>query len=160
MEEPDRRGHYCFGCSKRNPIGLHLAFRREDGEVRAPFTPQDEHQGWPGFMHGGLVATMLDEAMGWVIMAHGVWAVTGKINVRYRDPVPLHQPLTVVGRIDKDRRRWLLVRAEVRSSEGAVLSEADAIFMRVSGDRQRELEEIYRGVTMDDLDKAPQADPA
>ena len=62
-----RTPHYCFGCSERNPIGLHLSFTMADGEVRAPFTPQAEHQGWPGFMHGGLVATMLDEAMGWVI---------------------------------------------------------------------------------------------
>jgi acyl-coenzyme A thioesterase PaaI-like protein len=151
MAEEDGRGHYCFGCSKRNPIGLHLSFQVADGEVRAPFTPLDEHQGWPGFMHGGLVATMLDEAMGWVIMSHGVWAVTGKMNIRYRDPVPLHRPVTVVGRIEKDRRRWLLVCAEVCSAEGEVLAEADAIFMRVSGDRQRELEEVYRGMTLEDV---------
>ena len=150
MEEEDNP-HYCFGCSKRNPIGLHLSFQMEDGEVRAPFTPQAEHQGWPGFMHGGLVATMLDEAMGWVTMSHGIWAVTGKINVRYREPIPVSQPVTVVGLIEKNRRKWTLVRAEIRSLEGDVLSEADAIFMRVSGDRQLELEEIYRGMTLEDV---------
>ena len=105
-------------------------------------------------MHGGLVATMLDEAMGWVTMSHGIWAVTGKINVRYRDPVPLLQPVTVVGMIEKNRGRWVTVRAEIRSSEGAVLSEADAIFMRVSGERQVELEEIYRGMTLEDVRQA------
>jgi acyl-coenzyme A thioesterase PaaI-like protein len=149
MEEENP--HYCFGCSKRNPIGLHLSFQLADGAVMAPFTPRAEHQGWPGFMHGGLVATMLDEAMGWVTMSHGIWAVTGKINVRYREPVPLYQPVTLVGIIEKNRGRWILVRAEIRSSEGAVLSEADAIFMRVSGDRQLELEEIYRGMTLEDI---------
>jgi len=151
MTEQDSERHYCFGCSKHNPVGLHLSFRVEDGEVKAAFTPQAEHQGWPGFVHGGLVATMLDEAMGWVTMGHGIWAVTGKMNVRYREPVPLLQPLTVVGMIEKNRGRWILVRAEVRSSEGVVLSEADAIFMRVSGDRQVELEEIYRGMTFEDV---------
>ena len=151
MEEKDSQLHYCFGCSKRNPLGLHLSFRMENSEVKAPFTPQAEHQGWPGFMHGGLVATMLDEAMGWATMSHGIWAVTGKINVRYRDPVPLFQPVTVVGMIEKNRGRWVTVRAEIRSSTGAVLSEADAIFMRVSGDRQVELEEIYRGMTLEDV---------
>ncbi len=150
MEEEDSP-HYCFGCSNRNPIGLHLSFQMEDGEVRAPFTPQAEHQGWPGFMHGGLAATMLDEAMGWVTMSHGIWAVTGKINVRYREPIPLFQPVTVVGLIEKNRGKWTLVRAEIRSPEGEVLSEADAIFMRVSGDRQLELEEIYRGMTLEDV---------
>ena len=149
MEE-EANPHYCFGCGKRNPIGLHLSFQMEDGEVKAPFTPQAEHQGWPGFMHGGLVATMLDEAMGWVTMSHGIWAVTGKINVRYREPIPVFQPVTVVGLIEKNRRKWTLVRAEIRSSQAEVLSEADAIFMRVSGDRQLELEEIYRGMTLED----------
>jgi acyl-coenzyme A thioesterase PaaI-like protein len=153
MEEENPRVHYCFGCSAHNPIGLHLSFTLGDGEVRAPFTPQAEHQGWPGFMHGGLVATLLDEAMGWVIMRNGAWAVTGKMNIRYRDLVPLHQPLTVIGRIEKDRRRWLLVKAEVQSAEGVVLSEADAIFMRVSGEQQRRLEEFYRGTTIDDVVK-------
>jgi acyl-coenzyme A thioesterase PaaI-like protein len=145
--------HYCFGCSKRNPIGLHLSFEMADGEVRAPFTPLAEHQGWPSFMHGGLVATMLDEAMGWVTMSHGIWAVTGKINIRYREPVPLLQPVTVVGIIEKNRGRWVTVRAEIRSQEGAVLSEAEAIFMRVSGERQLELEEVYRGMTLEDVAK-------
>ena len=147
----DENPHYCFGCSKRNPLGLHLSFKMENGEVIAPFTPLAEHQGWPGFMHGGLVATMLDEAMGWATMSHGIWAVTGKINVRYREPVPLYQPVTLVGIIEKNRGRWILVRAEIRNSEGAVLSEADAIFMRVSGDRQTELEEIYRGMTIEQI---------
>ncbi len=151
MEEKELERHYCFGCSKHNPLGLHLSFAMEDGKVSAPFTPQAEHQGWPGFMHGGLVATMLDEAMGWVTMSHGIWAVTGKINIRYRDPVPLFKPVNVVGLIEKNRGRWVTVRAEVRSDEGVVLSEAEAIFMRVSGERQVELEEIYRGMTLEDV---------
>ena len=53
--------------------------------------------------------------------------------------------------IEKNRGRWVTVRAEVRSAEGAVLSEADAIFMRVSGERQLELEEIYRDMTLEDV---------
>jgi acyl-coenzyme A thioesterase PaaI-like protein len=151
MEEQNPQPHYCFGCSKHNPLGLHLSFQMEDGKVAAPFTPQAEHQGWPGFMHGGLVATMLDEAMGWVTMSHGIWAVTGKINIRYRDPVPLFRPVSIVGMIEKNRGRWVTVRAEVRSADGAVLSEAEAIFMRVSGERQLELEEIYRDMTLEDV---------
>jgi acyl-coenzyme A thioesterase PaaI-like protein len=155
MNGQNEQPHYCFGCSKRNPLGLHLSFKTTGGEVTALFTPVAEHQGWPGFVHGGLVATMLDEAMGWATMSHGIWAVTGKINVRYRDPVPLFDPVTIVGMIEKNRGRWVTVRAEIRSKQGAVLSEADAIFMRVSGERQRELEEIYRGMTVEDVAGPP-----
>ena len=151
MTEEDPQAHYCFGCGQRNPLGLQLSFRVGNGEVRAEFTPKAEHQGWPGYMHGGLVATMLDEAMGWVTLGQGIWAVTGKINIRYREPVPLTEPLTVIGKIEKDRRRWVTVHAEVRSAAGSVLSEADAIFMRVSGERQRQLEEVFRGMTFGDV---------
>ena len=143
MDEKERQARYCFGCGSLNPQGLHLDFKMEEGEVKAVFTPQAEHQGFPGYMHGGLVMTMMDEAMGWVTIGQKVWAVTAKVNVRFREPVPLSQPVIVSAAIEKNRRRWLTVRAEVRSREGEILAEAEGIFMRVSGERQRQLDEIY-----------------
>ena len=143
MDEKERQARYCFGCGSLNPQGLHLDFKMEEGEVKAVFTPQAEHQGFPGYMHGGLVMTMMDEAMGWVTIGQRVWAVTAKVNVRFREPVPLSQPVIVSAAIEKNRRRWLTVRAEVRSREGEILAEAEGIFMRVSGERQRQLDEIY-----------------
>ena len=143
MDEKERQARYCFGCGSLNPQGLHLDFKMEEGEVKAVFTPQQEHQGFPGYMHGGLVMTMMDEAMGWVTIGQRVWAVTAKVNVRFREPVPLSQPVIVSAAIEKNRRRWLTVRAEVRSREGEILAEAEGIFMRVSGERQRQLDDIY-----------------
>ena len=143
MDEKERQARYCFGCGSLNPQGLHLDFKMEEGEVKAVFTPQAEHQGFPGYMHGGLVMTMMDEAMGWVTIGQKVWAVTAKVNVRFREPVPLSQPVIVSAAIEKNRRRWLTVRAEVRSREGEILAEAEGIFMRVSGERQRQLDDIY-----------------
>jgi len=143
MDEKERQARYCFGCGSLNPQGLHLDFKMEEGEVKAVFTPQAEHQGFPGYMHGGLVMTMMDEAMGWVTIGQRVWAVTAKVNVRFREPVPLSQPVIVSAAIEKNRRRWLTVRAEVRSREGEILAEAEGIFMRVSGERQRQLDDIY-----------------
>jgi acyl-coenzyme A thioesterase PaaI-like protein len=146
MDERERQARYCFGCGSRNPQGLHLSFQLEDGRATAEFTPQAVHQGFPGLMHGGLVTTMLDEAMGWATAGQGIWAVTARMHVRFREPVPLSQPLTVSAAIEEDRQRWLKVRSEVRSATGRVLAEADSIFMRVSGERQRQLEEIYLGI--------------
>jgi acyl-coenzyme A thioesterase PaaI-like protein len=143
MDERDREARYCFGCGGLNPQGLHLSFRFDGARAVAEFTPQHEHQGYPGHMHGGLVTTLLDEAMGWCIAFRGVWAVTGKMNVRFREPVPLLRPVSVSAFIERDRRRWLVVKSEVRSPEGEVLAEADALFMRVSGARREELAEIY-----------------
>jgi len=143
MDEKERQARYCFGCGSLNPQGLHLDFKMEEGEVKAVFTPQQEHQGFPGYMHGGLVTTLMDEAMGWCTVFQQIWAVTAKVNVRFREPVPLSQPVIVSAAIEKNRRRWLTVRAEVRSREGEILAEAEGIFMRVSGERQRQLDEIY-----------------
>jgi acyl-coenzyme A thioesterase PaaI-like protein len=143
MDERERQARYCFGCGSLNPQGLHLDFQVEEGRVTATFTPEKEHQGFPGQMHGGLVVTLLDEAMGWCTLGQKIWGVTAKMNVRFREPVPLYQPVTVSSAVEKDRRRWVVVRAEIRSAEGDILAEADGIFMRVSGERQRQFEEIY-----------------
>jgi acyl-coenzyme A thioesterase PaaI-like protein len=143
MDEKERQARYCFGCGSLNPHGLQLSFRLEEGRATAEFTPQAVHQGFPGLMHGGLVMTMMDEAMGWVTIGQKVWAVTARVNVRFREPVPLSQPVTVSAVIENDRRRWVTVKAEVRSQEGNVLAEAEGIFMRVSGERQRQLDDIY-----------------
>lgn len=155
MDERDREARYCFGCGGLNPQGLRLTFRWDGERAVADFTPQHEHQGYPGHMHGGLVATLLDEAMGWCIAFRGAWAVTGKMNVRFREPVPLLKTVTVSALIERDRRRWLVVKAEVRTPEGKVLAEADALFMRVSGERREELAEIYfRRATAEDYRRA------
>jgi len=134
---------YCFGCGELNPKGLKLSFRLEEGRAVALFSPQPEHQGWPGVMHGGLVATLLDEAMGWALAALGIWAVTGKLEFRLRRPVPLDRPLQVSGWLLRDRGRALLARGEITTQEGELLAEAQGLFMRVPKGRERELRAIY-----------------
>jgi len=121
----------CFGCGPGNPIGLHLAFEaHEDGGVQASFTPGEEHQGWDGVMHGGLVTVLLDEAMAWAASASTTMYFTGRLEVRYRQPVRTGTPLTVRGWITRNRGRTLETRAEVQSLDGAVLAEGTALFMR------------------------------
>jgi acyl-coenzyme A thioesterase PaaI-like protein len=73
----------CFVCGLENPIGLKMAFYEDDeGRVVAKFTPGDEHQGFPGVMHGGIVTALLDEVLGRVAIAAGRWMVTGRLNMR------------------------------------------------------------------------------
>ena len=121
----------CFGCGPANPIGLHLAFEHHpDGGVQAQFTPGLEHQGWDGVMHGGLVTVLLDEAMAWAAAASTRMYYTGRLEVRYRQPVRTGVPLTIRGWIGRDRGRTLETRAEVQTASGEVLAEANALFMR------------------------------
>ena len=94
-------------------------------------------------MHGGVTAAALDEAMGWAMYGVGVWAMTGKMEVKFRQPLPLHQKATVSGEVIRNRGRWLEVRGEIRSEEGRLMAESYGLFMRLPEERVRELEETY-----------------
>jgi len=134
---------YCFGCGDLNPAGLKLEFRFEGNKAVADFLPQKQHQGYPGLMHGGVTSAALDEAMGWAMYGLGVWAVTGKMEVKFRQPLPLHQKATVSGEVIRNRGRWLEVRGEIRSEEGRLMAESYGLFMRLPEERVRELEGTY-----------------
>src|SRR6187399_2647542 len=101
---------FCYACGDLNPIGLHLHFRMEDDWAVADFTASRDHQGYPGYVHGGLVSTLLDEAMGWATYGRNIWAVTGRLETRFRDIVPTGEPLVVRATITRDRGRSLDVR--------------------------------------------------
>jgi uncharacterized protein (TIGR00369 family) len=130
----------CFVCGRQNPIGLKAFFYRdEEGRVVAHFTGQEEHQGYPGVMHGGIVAALLDEVIGRVAIAQDLWAVTAKLEVRFRQPVPLGQPLTLVGELTRLRSRTLEARGEIRLEDGTVAAEAEGVYIRLP---QEEIERV------------------
>ena len=135
--DPDLRNQYCFGCGRHNPIGFHLEFERDGDDVVAHYTPRHEDTGFPGVMHGGLAALLLDEAMGWAMYADLVFAVTARMETRFRRPVELDRPLELRGRIDRTRGRRLEVSAELCDERGARLVEASGLFLRM--DRESEM---------------------
>ncbi|HLY65120.1 MAG TPA: PaaI family thioesterase [Chloroflexota bacterium] len=121
----------CIGCGQANPIGLHLQFEpHPDGGVQASFTPKPEHQGWDGIMHGGMVTLLLDEAMAWAAAEKTSPYYTARAEIKYRRPVFIGQPLLLRGWIVRDRGLRLETRAEVHSSEGQLLAEGTALFIR------------------------------
>ncbi|HRC62940.1 MAG TPA: PaaI family thioesterase [Dehalococcoidia bacterium] len=130
--DPALREHYCFGCGRHNPIGFHLVFEREGDAVVARYDPRPEDQGFPEVMHGGLLSLLLDEAMGWAMYADGVFAVTAKMEVRFRRAVGLDAPVTARARIMRSRGRRIEVEASLTNEAGEVLVESSALFMRMS----------------------------
>lgn len=143
-EERRRAASGCFGCGDLNPRGLKLAFRLEDGAAVAEFDPDPHHRGYPGLMHGGLVATLLDEAMGWAAYGQGGWTMTARMQVRFRRPVPLTGRLRVAARVTKQRHRLVEARAELRDDAGTLLAEGEGALLRVTPEQGREMEEAYR----------------
>lgn len=130
---PGSAENYCFACGQANPVGLHLQFVYGNGCAEAHFTPAPEHQGYPGLMHGGLVATLLDEAMAHAVMATAGPAVTGDLRVRLRGRgAPIGRPLSVRGNVTGYRGRLVLTEAELRDEEGNLLAHGEGKFMRVT----------------------------
>ncbi len=129
-KQPNSR--LCFVCGLDNPIGLRLAFYEDDqGRVLARFTPQAQHQGYPGMVHGGIVTALLDEVLARVAIGTGRWVVTVRLNLRYRRPIPLNDPLTIVGQGMGWRRNLFQARGEIVLADGRVGAEAEGAFAGV-----------------------------
>jgi acyl-coenzyme A thioesterase PaaI-like protein len=119
----------CFACSPKNPIGLKLRFRREGDVVRADFLVQPEHQGWPGCLHGGLTATLCDEAMAQWLWLQGVEAYTGELTVRFKRNIPVGTLVEVVAELAARRGRLILLTAAVLLPGGTVAATASGKFL-------------------------------
>lgn len=120
----------CFACGKLNPIGLKLEFSEENGEYVTVFTPREEHQGYPGIMHGGITAAILDEVCARYILAKGVLAFTAALNVRYRKGIPIGKPVTFKSRIIQQRGRMYEVEGQAVLEDGFVAAEASVKVMK------------------------------
>ena len=130
------RTRSCFVCGRANPVGLNLAFETDGREVTATFVPRPEHVGFADTIHGGLVSTVLDEAMVWACgVRAGRFAYCAELTVRFRHPVRPQTRLQVVGELEEDRRgRLLLARAELRDPAGVVLASATGKYIPVPPD--------------------------
>lgn len=121
--------HYCFVCGRNNPHGLHISFYDNgQNEVFATYTVPAAYQGYPGIVHGGIVASMLDEVVGRVAMIgdHHRFMFSVKLEVKYRQPVLTETALLLVGRVVKLRGRLGKAVGEVQhAGTGEVLAEAE-----------------------------------
>jgi uncharacterized protein (TIGR00369 family) len=132
LKQPNSR--HCFACGLENPIGLKLKFyQTAEDEVTAEFTAPEEYQGYPGILHGGVTATILDEAVGRAFMgidpANSNFMYTAELKIRYKQKVPIGQPLKIVGKQVK-RMRWTgESKAYMYDKDGNLLVEATAILV-------------------------------
>jgi acyl-coenzyme A thioesterase PaaI-like protein len=129
----------CFVCGLENNFGLHASFYETDSnELVAIVTPSEQHQSYPGRMHGGLAATILDETIGRAI-ANGkedqVWGVTLELTTKFRKPIPLGVELRVVGRVSRDDHRFFEGTGEILLPDGSVAVSAAGKYMKVPIDK-------------------------
>lgn len=119
----------CFACGHRNPSGLALRFRWENGTAVAETLSRPSWVGWRGMVHGGILATILDEAMGWAVAERGWTGLTARITVHLRLPVAPGQQLTVRGWVERWRRRIARTAADLRTPEGTLVASAEALML-------------------------------
>jgi acyl-coenzyme A thioesterase PaaI-like protein len=136
--------------STMNPVGLKLNFTLEGQGARAPFALGENHQGQPGFAHNGILALLLDEAMGW-IARHGacVNSVTAKLDIEYREPAKIGEPLVVVCRITRNGHRLLEESARIERPDGALIAEGNCLQYVVAPNPDPSAPD-YQGVRLDD----------
>jgi uncharacterized protein (TIGR00369 family) len=139
---------FCFGCGSQNPIGLQLKFALSpNGKSYAcEFELGSSFVGPPGHAHGGIIATILDEAMGKANKLKGKVALTRRIEVDYFRPVPLGQPLVVEGRVLRMTGRALYNIGELRNAKGHILARSRGKFLTIDAEEMfaRELEKERR----------------
>jgi acyl-coenzyme A thioesterase PaaI-like protein len=121
----------CFACGRKNPIGLKLQFHFDGDDYVTTFEVRPEHQGWAGIVHGGLLATALDEAMARLLWEKDISAITGRIEVRYHKPVRIGDSIQIRGRITRRRSPLIETTAEAARPDGTVVAEAQAVSMEV-----------------------------
>jgi acyl-coenzyme A thioesterase PaaI-like protein len=143
QEAPDSPRRWCFGCGEANPEGLGIRFRIEGRRAIGEFETRQAHQGFPGVAHGGIAAAAMDEAMGWAMYAAGAWAMTARLEVKYRRPLPLGERLEVTAEVVRDRGRWLEAEGQLRLLGGPLLAQAKAVFMRLPPEKARQMQEFY-----------------
>ena len=135
----------CFACGQRNPYGIHMVFRREDNTIVSDFSPREEYQGFPGMLHGGIVAVVLDEALNRtsLLAEQPAWTMTGRLDIRYRRYVPYGPLLRVRATLGMKRGRMTQASGKLTlaEDESVIFVEAQGSFMALDATA---LEEVTR----------------
>jgi len=124
----------CFVCGEKNSGGLRLCFEidPERKTLKTTFVASPTYQGWDGIVHGGIISTLLDEAMAKLVYELGYQAVTASLEVRFKNPAPILEPLFVYGEIMEVSKRLIRAKAHIAKENGTVLATGISTFLKQS----------------------------
>jgi acyl-coenzyme A thioesterase PaaI-like protein len=120
--------HGCFVCGMNNAEGMKLQFQTLDGgkKVTATYVPPEKYQGWQGVVHGGIIATLLDEVMAKAAQKSGYHVVTGELHTRFKSPAKVLEPLLLTAELESVKKKIIYVKATASREDGTVVAEAKA----------------------------------
>jgi uncharacterized protein (TIGR00369 family) len=129
----------CYVCGLENEAGLRIPFRKDgEGRSRAEYVARPEHAGWPTVIHGGLLFTLMDEAVAWACTYAGRRCVTARAEARFREPGRVGMPLVITGQVTKKSALALRAHAEIHVGDdaGPTVAELDAVMAVTRRGRQ------------------------
>ena len=130
----------CFVCGDRNPSGLRVRFWLDGEAVFTRFTPREDQMGYHGVTHGGVIAALLDETMGWApSLRNRRFCVSIELHIEYLKPVPLGKEVTVTGRASESNRRIWSAEGEVTDSDGTLYARGKGRYIAISDEKTREV---------------------
>ena len=135
--------HNCFACGRDNAIGMRLKIELGDGVASTTWVGGHDYVGWSDKLHGGIIATLLDEVMAWAPSSYDSWAVTAEMTVRYRSPALPGETLEAKGRVVERRRRIYRVAGEVRGADGRLVAEGSGRYLGASPSEKANLKREY-----------------
>ena len=136
--------HNCFACGSLNTHGLRMTIHIEPERAWSEVRLADRFEGWDGVAHGGVLAALMDEVMGWSLADSDNWGVTARLNVDYHRPVEIGTALRVEGWVTRSRRRVIDTAARIVGQEtGIEYATATATYVAVDEQRKRALQERY-----------------
>ncbi len=122
---------YCFVCGHKNPIGLKLKFSFNGRTIKTQFTPKKEHQGYMNIVHGGIISTLLDEAMVKLAIAMDMPAVTASIEIRLRKALKVGERIIIEAEILKNTRKTLEAYAKAVTEDGTMVADAKGKLVKI-----------------------------
>jgi uncharacterized protein (TIGR00369 family) len=143
--------HACFACGQLNAHGLHLVLHVAGDTCWTELELRPDFQGWEGIAHGGIVATILDEAMAWALASADAWGYTARMTIEYRRPVPIGRPIRGEGRIVQQRRRLVTTAGRLLDpATGEVFATAEGLYVAAPEAERAALKERYGFRFVDD----------
>ncbi len=122
---------YCFVCGPNNPIGLNLEFTFDGTSMTTRFVPRKEHQGYMNIVHGGILATLLDEIMVKLAIEMGMPAVTAQMDVRLKKALKIGEAVTVSAEVTKDSKKVIAAYAKAVTDDSVIVADAKGKLVKV-----------------------------
>ncbi len=123
---------YCFVCGPKNPIGLKLNFSFDGEKIKTEFIPRKQHQGYMNIVHGGIISTLLDEAMVKLAIEIGMPAVTAQIDIRLKKALKVGKKIIVTAEILKKTKKILAAYAEAITDDNVVIADARGKLIKIN----------------------------